>query len=581
VVTLNSIEPSSALTPLSRARLDELLQELLLRVGDVMDTQERLRGLLDAVVVIAADLELDRVLEQIVTSASQLVDAQYGALGVLGSGLDRRLQEFITFGLTAEERDAIGDLPRGKGVLGHIIDHPEPLMLNDLHSHPESYGFPPNHPPMNTFLGVPIRIRDKVFGNLYLTEKRGGAEFTTDDEEIVLALAAAAGVVIENARLYQESAKREAWLSAAAEITAALLGPVQRLGALQLIADRARAVASADLAVVVLAGADAILTVQVVSGGTSEGVVGARFPVSGSLAGSVISSGDVFVVEDASLEPERVYDFKRPVEWPDHGPLVILPLRSSAGVDGVLMVAWAKEHAHVFYDVDLQLPAAFAEQAALALQVTKAQEDQALLAVFEDRDRIGRDLHDLVIQRLFGIGLALENTIRLVDRPEASQRISAAVEDIDATIKDVRRTIFSLTVPVDSTDFRKQLDDLMSAAVGGLGFRPALRISGPVDARLPAAYRAHVAAVITEAVSNAARHGAPHEVVVTLSVDDEYVILHVADDGSGFDPENRVRDSGLANILYRAESLGGTCEITSGPGQGTRLRWQVPLPPSN
>ena len=211
--------PSAALTPLARARLDELLSEVLSRVGTVMDTQERLRRLLDAVVGINADLSLERALERIVTAACELAGARYGALGVLGSGPDRRLREFVTHGLTPEQRAAIGDLPRGHGILGVIIDRPEPLRLPVLGEHPSSYGFPPNHPPMETFLGVPIRIRDQVFGNLYLTEKQGAGTFSTEDEEVVVALAAAAGVVIENARLFEETTLHQAWLEAAAEVS--------------------------------------------------------------------------------------------------------------------------------------------------------------------------------------------------------------------------------------------------------------------------------------------------------------------------------------------------------------------------
>ena len=568
--------PSSALSPLGRARLDELLQELLARVKDILDTQERLRGLLDAVVVIASDLALERVLEQIVKAASQLVDARYVAVGVLGSGSDRRLQAFVTYGLTADERAKIGDLPRGKGLLGHIIDHPEPLRLADLHKHPESYGFPPNHPPMTSFLGVPIRIRDKVFGNLYLTEKAGGGNFTQDDEEIVIALAAAAGVVIENARLYEESARREAWLEAAAEITAALLGPVQRADALQLIADRARLVAAADLACVLLRESDDRLVIQVVSGGSDE-AVGESIPIAGTIEGSVVASGDMFVVEDVSVNvDDGAPDFHIPDDWPTPGPVAIFPLRSPGGVDGVLSVTWDKAHADDFASIDPELPAAFAEQAALALQVTKAREDQALLAVFEDRDRIARDLHDLVIQRLFAIGLGLQNTIRLTVRPEAAERISDAIDEIDATIKDIRRSIFSLAAPADATSLRTDLDEVLSAAEDALGFRPALRTSGPVESAISRTVQAHLVAVATEAVSNAARHAHPHELIVTVTVGDGAIVLKVADDGSGFDPAARERDSGIANMRYRAETLGGACDVTSSPGHGTTVVWTVP-----
>ena len=482
----------------------------------------------------------------------------------------------MTYGLSEDERAKIGALPRGKGLLGHIIDHPEPLRLADLHAHPESYGFPPNHPPMTSFLGVPIRIRDKVFGNLYLTEKAGGGNFTQDDEEIVIALAAAAGVVIENARLYEESARRESWLSAAAEITGALLGHVERAEALQLIADRARSVAAADLACVLLRESEDKLVIRVVSGG-STGVVGESIPVDGTLAGSVVVSGDMFVIEDASIDADdRAPGFRAPDDWPTPGPVAIFPLRSAQGVDGVLAVIWDKDHADEFASIDPELPAAFAEQAALALQVTKAREDQARLAVFEDRDRIARDLHDLVIQRLFAIGLGLQNTIRMTARPEVAGRVSDAIDEIDATIKDIRRSIFSLATVAD-TSLRKDLEEALKSAEDALGFRPALRTSGPVDNAIPAAINAHIVAVVTEAVSNAARHADPHELIVSLTVGAGAVVLEVVDDGSGFDPTTRQRDSGIANMRYRAETLGGTCDVTSLPGHGTTVVWTIPL----
>jgi GAF domain-containing protein len=204
--------PHVAVSPLGRAKLDELLQEVLQRIDEVVATHERLGGLLDAVVSLVGDLDLDSVLQRIVTVAGQLAGAKYVALGVLGAGPDRRLREFVTYGLPDEERTLIGDLPRGHGILGVLIDRPEPLRLNRIQHHPASYGFPAGHPPMGTFLGTPIRIRDKVFGNLYLTEKQMPGGFTEQDEELVVALAAAAGVVIENARLHEEAARRQRWL---------------------------------------------------------------------------------------------------------------------------------------------------------------------------------------------------------------------------------------------------------------------------------------------------------------------------------------------------------------------------------
>jgi len=574
-VPLGDSVPSAALSMLGRARLDELLEELLQRVGGVLDSQERLRGLLDAVVAIASDLSLDRVLEKITESASRLVDAQYVALGVIAPGTDRRLQSFITYGLSQEQRDAIGDLPTGHGLLGHIIEHPEPLRLEDLHAHPASYGFPPHHPPMNTFLGTPIRIRDKVFGNLYLTEKRGGGQFTAEDEEIVIALAAAAGVVIENARLYEEAAKRESWLSAAAEITAALLGPVEQREALQLVADRARSVAAADVALIMRRISEEELAIQVVSGPSAGGVVGRAIPVSQSLVGAAMANDSMLVIEDTGDSEQTYQEFEFPSDWPDLGPSMLIPLRTSSGVEGVLTVIWARHNAHNFHDVDPQLPVAFAEQAALAMQVARAQADQALLAVFEDRDRIGRDLHDLVIQRLFAIGLSLDNTARLAGRPEVADRLSTAVEDIDATIKDIRRSIFELSAPSDTTDLRAQLTQILAHASNGLGFAPTLELSGPVDTIVVDPIRQHLLAVLVECLSNATRHAHCTAVAVEVRAAKQ-VVLVVSDNGRGFDPDKVARVSGLHNLQDRAAGLGGSCVIESAVGQGTKIHWSVP-----
>src|SRR4051794_4568680 len=237
---------------LQESGLDDLPREAVGRVDQVLDEQRRLRLLLDAVVSIAADLSLDSVLSRIVKVAAELADARYVALGVLGgSGGARRLDQFVTHGVSEDERRLIGDLPRGHGLLGLIIDQPEPLRLSEIAAHPASYGFPAHHPPMRSFLGVPVRIGERVYGNLYLTEKSGGGDFTEQDEAFVVALAAAAGVAIENARLYEQAARRQAWLRATAQLTTALSeGAADEEQALRFVADQARAGSHADLVVV-------------------------------------------------------------------------------------------------------------------------------------------------------------------------------------------------------------------------------------------------------------------------------------------------------------------------------------------
>jgi signal transduction histidine kinase len=575
--------PSSALSSLSRARLDDLLEEVLQRVEEVLVAQDRLRGLLDAVVAIASDLSLDRVLQRIVDVASELVGARYAALGVLTTGptgtaspaaTQRRLREFITHGLTDEQRAAIGDLPRGHGILGLIIDQPEPLRLDSLGDHARSYGFPPHHPPMRTFLGVPVRIRDRLFGNLYLTEKEGGGSFTEEDEQIVVALAAAAGVVIENARLYEDSASRQRWLEAAAECTAALLGPGTRASALQLVVDRACQAGGADVGALLLHGDDGDMVLEAVSGREVAGVPRAMNVPSDSLAGRVLASGatelDAAPVQGHVLGPDAPW-LLPDVDGP--GPVVALPLRSPVAVDGVLVLGWLPGNDNVLRGGDLEVLGTFSERVALALQVARAEQDRALLAVFEDRDRIGRDLHDLVIQRLFAIGLALDNASRLAVRPEVQGRISSAVDDLDATIKDIRRTIFELSAPGRSSDLRHELRAVLDDIEPALGFPAGLTTEGPVEHGVPDAVRPHLLAVLREALSNAARHAAATRVDVGLTVGED-IVLTVTDDGRGLGkPTQR---SGLANIAERANLLGGVAEASPGPGGGTRVTWSVP-----
>ncbi len=564
--------PSAGLCHLSRARLDELLAELLERIRDVLDTQERLRGLLDAVVAIASDLSLDRVLQSIVTVACTLSDAQYGALGVLGSGEHRRLRQFVTYGMSDEQRRAIGPLPVGMGILGLIIDQPEPLRLPVLGDHPLAHGFPAHHPAMTSFLGVPIRIRDTVFGNLYLTEKRGGAPFTEEDEQTVVALAAAAGIAIENARLYDESSRREQWLAAAAEITAALLGRVPSAGALQLVADRAREVAGADSAALLLATDDGTdLVIEVIAGAHAQDSRGTTLPVQGILEGAVMSQHPSVPVEPA-LHGSPAGGLRAVPGWPD-GPGMLLPLRTADEVTGVLALAWFEQRHDDFQETDLALSAAFAEQAALALQVTQFQVDRARLAVFEDRDRIGRDLHDLVIQRLFAVGLTLQNASRLAERPQVAERIASAVDDIDATIKDIRRTIFELSTAPESDGLRAELGRSLEVVTPALGFAPRLRTDGPVDSAVSDAVRPHLVAVVREALSNVARHAGATAVEVSLVVG-KSIELTVTDNGRGVG--NITRESGLRNLRERATSLGGVFAVRSRPGKGTLLEWSVP-----
>ncbi|MEU9848491.1 GAF domain-containing protein [Streptomyces sp. NPDC047985] len=561
-----------------------------------------MRGLLDAVMGLGRGLELPEVLRGIVEAAVTLTDAQYGALGIIGDG--RKLLEFLPVGLSQEVTARIGQSPCGRGILGELIHHPEPLRLTDLGSHPRSYGFPPHHPPMRTFLGVPIRVRDEVFGNLYLTEKRGGAGFDNDDEAVLTTLSIAAGVAIDNARMYEESRRRERRLEALGEITRALLSGADADEVLHLIAERAMEVAGADRAAVLLpgarpgaavatpvpaSGAEERLTVAVAHGRDSDRVTGLSVPASGSLAGLAARTGTPAHCADVRTDP-RAHPFGDGAE-DGLGPVVAVPLRFGSGAMGALRLGRPVGRPP-FDDTEVALVSGFADQAAIALELARGRAESEELAVMHDRDRIARDLHDLAIQRLFATGMTLQSTTRAIaDRPGAAERVSRAVDDLDTTIRIIRSTIFDLRTADASgpSGLRHRMAETARTAARALGFRPSVRIDGPVDTTVPDELAEHVVAVAAEAVSNASRHAGASRIDIVLSADDA-VTLTVTDDGIGVPDahmtvpgaktgagEQPVRRGGLTNMRTRAELCGGTLSVERPAGGGTRIVWRAPL----
>ncbi|GAB3424972.1 GAF domain-containing sensor histidine kinase [Flindersiella endophytica] len=562
--------------PLASARLDELLLHLQTRFTDVIATQERLRSLVDAVMVVGSDLDLHSVLGRITESACRLVGARYGALAIVGS--DGRITEFITRGMSDAERALIGPLPEGKGVLGLLIQEPRPMRLSDLGEHPTSYGFPPHHPPMTTLLGVPIHLRDEFFGNLYLTEKQGGAEFTAEDEEAVVALATAAGVAIENARLYENERRRQRWLQAAAEITELTLGEIDRTAAMRLVARRVREVAGADSVGIILADSDdpnGDPVIEAFDGLGLEEAAGMRVP-GARMTRRVMDTGERLLIEDLGKD-DRIAASDDPVarRFAAIGQCMVLPLRSSIGVLGVLVVGWRRDTAvSRKLDVEAQLLEGFAAQTALVLGRVRAQEDRERLLLLEDRDRIARDLHDVVIQRLFATGMRLQMAVPLAARPEVRDRLNEAIDALDATNRDIRSAIFGLNRAQRAESIRDRIDDELRAAEDALGFRPRLVVRGAIEHGLPADLQDDLQAVLREALSNVARHAGATTVEIGILLTDE-LVLTVADDGIGIgEPE---RHSGLANLEDRARRRDGHCAVTAAPTGGTLLVWRVPV----
>ncbi|QKW23530.1 GAF domain-containing protein [Kitasatospora sp. NA04385] len=570
---MGSVEESP--TPLPQLKLDELLDELQSRLDAARGTRDRVHSLLEAVLAVGRDLELTQVLRHIVEAAVTLVDAEYGALGVVGD--DRRLSQFVPVGLTEEQARRIGPLPSGHGILGELITHPEPLRLARISDHPASYGFPPHHPPMNSFLGVPIRIRGKVFGNLYLTEKRGADAFDAEDESVLETLAVAAGVAIENARLYARARLREQWLAAGAAVTNSLLSGSAEQEVLDLLVARATEIARADLAVVALPlPGSGELEVRIAVGLGEREHRGLVLPLEGTFMGAAARAGAPVISADVHRDPRITAG---PPRWEGLGPAVAVPIGTAGlGVRGVLMLARAA--GSPLFEPEESTPlTGFAGQAAVAMELAERRRDSERVALLQERDRIARDLHDLAIQRLFAVGMTLQGATRFIDHPQARDRVLRAIDELDETAKTIRATIFGLRAREAGPaahGLRAAVVAAVERATALLGFAPALRMAGLLDVGVPAELADEAAAVLQEALSNAARHARAGTVEVVVETDEEHLTVTVSDDGVGL-PEGG-RRSGLANLAERAAALGGEFRARTRPGGGTELVWKVPLP---
>lgn len=550
--------PESATAALSGLRLEALLGEVQERLAEIIKTRERLQGLLEAVLAVGSGLELDSTLKRIVQAAVELLGARYGALGVLG---DEGLARFIHVGIDPETRATMGNLPEGRGLLGTLIAHPQPIRLADLSTHPDSIGFPPNHPPMHSFLGAPIRVRDEVFGNIYLTEKKDALEFTADDEAVLKALAAAAGVAVENARLFERSRMRERWLAANGEINEQMLHGASPEEALRLVAERARELANADWVLIMLVAEDE-LVIKTMAGERSVELEGLRITA---------EHDELFLCPEGT---RKVLEDELGAAADGFGPVMAMRLQG-ADVTGALLAVRAKGEPPFLPDHEPML-ASFANQAAMAVEFAETQRNRTLLDVLADRDRIAGDLHDHVIQRLFATGMSLQGTVRRISDPDVRQRVTRAVEQLDVTVREIRTSIFDLHTTAEDREasLRRRLLDTVAELSSGSGVSPAIRISGAVDTLVPDAVGDHIVAVLRDAIGNALRHAKASEITVTIEAGAD-VVLEVADNGLALPGE--VLRTGALVAERRAEQCGGTAQLESLPTGGNRLTWRAPL----
>ncbi|MGK9147787.1 GAF domain-containing sensor histidine kinase [Plantibacter flavus] len=543
----------------ARAELDRTLEALVAQASHVLKTQSRLRALIKANRAITEGLELSSVLRSIVDAAVELVDAEYGAMGVIAP--HGGLEQFIHVGMSTDAASVIGHLPEGHGLLGAVIDDHRTIRLDHLADDPRSVGFPAHHPAMTSFLGVPVRVRDDVFGNLYLTNKRDGS-FSVEDEHLVKSLASTAGIAIENARLFEESRRRQAWTAASMEFTRAVLTGSTDSEA--LLCRTGLTLAEADIAAVV----SAELEVSVARDAGDDVIIDELPPHARSTAAAALDTGDARSTRapeqpDAPTGPPAVLA----------GPL--LAVRVPLDPPKVLVLGRSPGRPP-FTPFDARMATAFCAQVAVAVELAAARADQQRMLMLEDRGRIARDLHDHVIQRLFATGLGLQ-TLASGTSGDTSRALTDAVESLDASIAQIRTVVFALTGnPSSQPGLRIRLVSLADEHSAALGHFPTVTFAGAIDHATTPRQADEFLAVCREALSNAARHSHATATSVHLSLRDDRLQLTVTDNGDGFDPGRTVRRSGIANLRERAQRLGGDCTIGSSSA-GTTVDWWIPI----
>ena len=541
----------------------------------------RLRALIDAGIALASELELPALLRRIADLARSVVGARYAAVAVLGER--EGLAEFVYSGIDEAQAHKIGDLPRGRGVLGVLIEEGRPLRLKEISDHPRSYGFPEHHPPMHSFLGVPIVVRGRIFGRLYLTEKTSGEDFTKDDERLAEVLAAQAGVAVDNARLYQEVVSRSAELARAVSE----LSSVERLGdmliGLPLVGDL---LATALEESVKLTGATkgALLLLDEDTGemvvrealGADAPVIDTRLAPGMSKAHAVLERLQGETSDDLAADPELHSETMRKLGNPSKGAWVPLAVHEK-GL-GVIAV-YDRVDGSSFSDSDLVILQMLANQTAIALENERLRERLRDMAVLEERERISKELHDGVIQSIYSVGLSLQGSLSMLDRdPETvTKRVSDSIAELDNVVRDVRTYIFELQPKmVEEHGLAAAIESLAREYEVNTLAHVELRLDDSACDALPSADQVQMVQIVREILSNIARHANATEVSVTCSAGDA-ITLEIVDNGVGFDPTTVRRGQGLRNIEERAHRLRGTLEIVPAASKGTRHTLKIPI----
>ncbi|GAC1639461.1 MAG: GAF domain-containing sensor histidine kinase [Candidatus Dormibacteraceae bacterium] len=532
------------------------------------ERRDRKDVLLEAGLALASELSLPIVLQRMVDLAAEVTDARYGALGVIGERGD--IVDFITTGISGKERRAIGELPHGLGILGLLIREPRSIRITNIADHVKSVGFPPNHPSMGSFLGAPVQAMGKVFGNIYLTEKRSASEFSREDEDSLLILATQAGAAIANATLYAETQRRERWLDALREITSEILAGSGAESLLATIAEHARGLAGADSATILTTTSSPNqLEVAAAAGAYAAEVRGQLVPATKSMSGEVMATGKPLHTDDASTHSHAY----RPIIRRGHvGPAIFVPLRVRGRATGTLMVANLKGGRR-FDQGTIRLVETFADQASVAIEYGRAQDDLRRLGLMEERERIAKELHDGIIQSLFAVGMNLQATALKSKSTETASQVDGAVDELDRVIRDLRNYIFELRPSILA-------DRDLGQALRELGAEiqkqsPTTQVEIAVDAELAAGVSSrshHIVQLTREALSNIARHAKARHASVRLTGSGASTVLVIDDDGVGFDVRADPAGSGLRNMRERAAQMGATLLMTSQPGKGTKLR---------